>query len=281
MRIQTMTPAALSIAGSDPSGGAGIQADIKTFTVLGVYGGAAITALTSQNTMGVTSFMSLPAAFVKKQVRDVLDDLNVTHIKIGMVGNREIAEVLGEILSGFTGEIIYDPVLKSSSGNFLFAGGCETVIRHIISHSTFLTPNIPELEILTARKCPDADAALTAAQGLFALSPTLKGVCLKGGHLNEGDKIVTDYLVRKSGDRSGTAPSFHIHPARHARITTPNTHGTGCTFASAFTAYHMLTGNAEKAFSNACAFMDILLSNSVTERIGHGTGPLLHHSFRR
>ncbi|MBU4260588.1 MAG: bifunctional hydroxymethylpyrimidine kinase/phosphomethylpyrimidine kinase [Proteobacteria bacterium] len=275
-------PMALSIAGSDPSGGAGIQADIKTFTVIGVYCGAAITALTSQNTLGVSSYLALPAAFVKKQIQDVLDDLNVTHIKIGMVGNQEIAQAIGEVLTGFAGEVIYDPVIKSSGGVSLFAASSMAVTEHIISHATVLTPNIAELEIITGKECDNAGRALAAAQGLLALSPRLKAVCVKGGHMNVLGKTVTDYLVQKTLPGKGAEePGFHISSIDHPRIFSRNTHGTGCTFASALTAYHMRTDDLSKAFSYTCAFMDTLLNRSASHSMGHGTGPLLHHYFLR
>jgi len=275
-------PMALSIAGSDPSGGAGIQADIKTFTVIGVYCGAALTALTSQNTLGVSSYLPLPAAFVKKQIQDVLDDLNVTHIKIGMVGNLEIAQAIGEVLAGFTGEVIYDPVIKSSGGFSLFAAGSTAVTEHIVSHTTVLTPNIAELEIISGLDCSNVSRALDAAQSIFALAPRLKAVCVKGGHMNIQGKTVTDYLVQKTPPENGEhEPGFHISRIDHPRIFSRNTHGTGCTFASALTAYHMRTGDINKAFSYTCAFMDTLLNRSTSHLIGHGTGPLLHYDFVR
>ena len=280
MRKRDLLPAALAIAGSDPSGGAGIQADIKTFTVIGVYCGAAITALTAQNTMGVSTYLPLPAAFVKQQVQEVLADLNVTHIKIGMVGNGEIAAALGEVLSSFAGEIIYDPVIKSSSGTSLFGPGSRAITEHLLSRTTFLTPNLAELEILTGRECPDTGTALAAAQGLFALAPRLKAVCLKGGHLDQQNRTITDYLVwPATGGQEEKPAADLIFPVRHPRIFTRNTHGTGCTFASAFTAYLMQTDDVRQAFSSACAFVDILLRKSASQHIGHGAGPLLHHCF--
>ena len=280
IKTRDLLPAALSIAGSDPSGGAGIQADIKTFTVIGVYCGAAITALTSQNTMGVSSYLPLPAAFVRRQVQEVLDDLNVTHIKIGMVGNGEIAAALGEVLSSFAGEVIYDPVIKSSSGTSLFGPGSRAITEHLLPRTTFLTPNIAELEILTGRECTDTATALNAAQGLFALAPRLKAVCLKGGHMDEQNRTVTDYLIRPAaGDQGEKEAAGRIFPVHHPRVFTRNTHGTGCTFASSFTAYLMQTNDARKSFSSACAFVDILLRKSAAQPVGHGAGPLLHHWF--
>ncbi|RJX33648.1 MAG: bifunctional hydroxymethylpyrimidine kinase/phosphomethylpyrimidine kinase [Desulfurivibrio sp.] len=275
-------PVALSIAGSDPSGGAGIQADIKTFTVIGVYCGAAITALTSQNTLGVSSYLPLPAPFVKKQIQDVLDDLNVTHIKIGMVGNQEIARAIGEALEGFAGEVIYDPVIKSSGGVSLFAAGSTAITEHVISRTTVLTPNIAELEIISGRTCGTEDSALAAARDLFALSARLKAVCVKGGHMNVQAKTITDFLVQKTpAAPEGEEPDLQISRIDHPRIFSRNTHGTGCTFASALTAYLMKTGDLNQAFRSTCAFMDSLLAGSTAYVIGHGIGPLLHHDFIR
>ncbi|MEW6519433.1 MAG: bifunctional hydroxymethylpyrimidine kinase/phosphomethylpyrimidine kinase [Thermodesulfobacteriota bacterium] len=271
-------PVALSIAGSDPSGGAGIQADIKTFTVIGVYCGAVITALTSQNTLGVSSYLPLPAPFVKKQIQDVLDDLNVTHIKIGMVGNQEIARAIGEALEGFAGEVIYDPVIKSSGGVSLFAAGSTAITEHVISRTTVLTPNIAELEIISGRTCGTEGAALAAARDLFALSARLKAVCVKGGHMNVQAETITDFLVQKTvAAPEGEEPGLQISRIDHPRIFSRNTHGTGCTFASALTAYLMKTGDLSQAFRSTCAFMDSLLAGSTAYVIGHGIGPLLHH----
>lgn len=275
-------PVALSIAGSDPSGGAGIQADIKTFSVIGVYCAAVITALTAQNTTGVSSYLPVPAEFVNRQIRDVLDDLNVTHIKIGMVANREIAQAIGEALATFSGEIIYDPVIKSSGGASLFSAASTAVAEYIVFHSTVLTPNIAELEILSGTNCPDQMKALAAAKDLFLLSPRLKAVCVKGGHMNTQNSIISDFLVQKSQKNEPDSHSdFHVDKIDHPRILSNNTHGTGCTFASAFTAFHMLTGKLSEAFKQTCLFMDFLLNKSTTYRIGHGTGPLLHHCFTK
>ncbi len=275
-------PVALSIAGSDPSGGAGIQADIKTFSVIGVYCAAVITALTAQNTTGVSSYLPVPAEFVSRQIRAVLDDLNVTHIKIGMVANREIAQAIGETLATFSGEVIYDPVIKSSGGVSLFSAASTAVSECIISHTTVLTPNIAELEILSGGDCPDQMKALAAAKDLFRLAPRLKAVCVKGGHMNTQDTIISDFLVQKDQENESASHSdFHIDRIDHPRILSNNTHGTGCTFASALTAFHMLTGNLTEAFKQTCLFMDLLLSKSTTYSIGKGTGPLLHHCFTK
>lgn len=271
-------PVVLSIAGSDPSGGAGIQADIKTFTVIGIYSGAVITSLTCQNTTGVSSTLSLPASFVKQQVEDVLADLYVTHIKIGMIGDESIAESLGPILAGFQGEIVYDPVLRSSSGTPLYsADNMELITNQLIGNSTVLTPNSEELKILTGQDYSTTDAALIGAQKLLSSHKSLRAICLKGGHIETDKETVTDFFLEKKGpDGKG---KISIHQAIHPRIQTKNTHGTGCTFASAFTAFHLLTGNRKTAFDKTVHFMDLLISKSRSHSIGRGKGPLLHHAW--
>ncbi len=275
---QDQLPIALSVAGSDPSGGAGIQADLKTFTIIGVYSGAIPTTLTSQNTRGVSTCFPLPPHFIRQQLNDVLSDLNVTHIKIGMTGSREIVEIIGEILEDFSGMVVYDPVLKSSTGQALFSGNDSHLLAPIIKHSTVLTPNLHELEQLSGRKLDDSDTALAAGKELLHRFYKLKAICLKGGHINEQGKIVTDYLIEKKGK---AAEHYTVSTIRHPRISTRNSHGTGCSFASAFTAFHLLTGDIPKAFGKTAQFMGELLEKSTPYSIGHGTGPLMHHLWKK
>ena len=148
--------AILTIAGSDPSGGAGIQADLKTFTAAGVYGAAAITSLTAQNTKGVRAVQPVAPEFVKQQVKLVLEDLPVSHIKTGMIGTAAIARILGEILHDFPGEVICDPVLSASDGAPLLEGsGLDDFKRHLLGNATVITPNLPELSKLSGMEAPD------------------------------------------------------------------------------------------------------------------------------
>ncbi len=281
MNDQTLSPlpVALTIAGSDPSGGAGIQADIKTFTVIGVYCGAVITALTCQNTMGVSSTLSQPPDFVRQQVEEVLADLCVTHIKIGMLGDEDITRALGPVLAGFKGEIIYDPVLRSTSGSSLYsAENLELVRTQMIENCTVLTPNMSELEVLTGKQYCGVDEALVGAAKLLSASGSLQAVCLKGGHIESEKELITDFLLEKK--ESASNREITVHKAKHQRIQTRNSHGTGCTFASAFTAFHMLTGDRKTAFDKTVYFMDALITKSSPYRIGGGKGPLLHHMWR-
>ena len=265
---------ALAIAGSDPSGGAGIQADLKTFTVLGVYGGAVITCLTAQNTQGVFSVEPVKPSFVKEQIQYVLKDLNVTHIKIGMVGTVPIIESICEQLTDFSGEIIYDPILISSSGHALMdENGYDAVRQLLLNICTVITPNLPELPVLSQRTCTDQSDIFSAAESLLGKYEKLRSVIIKGGHSQADEKMVDDYLVTVDNADN----KIKIIRESHPRLETRNTHGTGCTFSSAFTAYHLLTGNDSAAFLKTVSFMDELLTLSASSDIGCGTGPLVHH----
>jgi len=267
--------AVLSIAGSDPSGGAGIQADLKTFTAIGVYGGAAITCLTAQNSLGVDSCLPVAPEFVKKQIKLVLADLPVSHIKTGMLGTDEIAGAMAEALRDFSGEIICDPVLTASDGHDLFQKtGKNAGLQSLLNRATVLTPNLPELTSLTGQKFDTPEEAVVAATALLARYPKLRGVVLTGGHIQEQAGEVEDFLIL----RQASGPE--ILSSRHARIATKNTHGTGCTFASAFAAYHLLLGNYQEAFFKTAAFMDTVLRQSAPLALGKGKGPLAHHLFR-
>ncbi|MDG4476110.1 bifunctional hydroxymethylpyrimidine kinase/phosphomethylpyrimidine kinase [Thiovibrio frasassiensis] len=272
---QRPSRAILSIAGSDPSGGAGIQADLKTFTAIGVYGGAVITCLTAQNSVGVAACLPIAPEFVKQQIQLVLADLPVSHIKTGMLGTDAIAGAMAEALHNFSGEIICDPVLRASDGHDLFQKSADnTGLLALLNTATVLTPNLPELATLTGRHLETVQEALAAATGLLSQYPKLRAIALTGGHIREQDAEVEDFLIL----RQETGPE--IFSVNHARITTVNTHGTGCTFASAFAAYHLLLGNDQEAFCKTVSFLDTLLRQSANLTLGQGKGPLAHHLFR-
>jgi hydroxymethylpyrimidine/phosphomethylpyrimidine kinase len=271
--------ACLTIAGSDPSGGAGIQADLKTFTVLKVYGCAVITCLTAQNSKGVQAYQSVGHDFLRQQIRLVLEDLPIRHIKIGMVGTKEAAETIGEALSLFQGQIIYDPVLQASDGSSLIIPGTLEQLRaHVLSRATVITPNLPELQILTDAPCPDEQKALDQACRLFAIFPKLEAIALTGGHFPAESDEITDFLILRPV--RGAKRETEIHKALHKRVKTRNTHGTGCTFSSAFTAYLLKEENHKKAFFKTVNFMDQLLRESALYDLGKGHGGLAHHLFK-
>ena len=269
----------LSIAGSDPSGGAGIQADLKTFTAIGVYGGAVLTSLTVQNTLGVRHMVPLAPDLVAAQIREVLADLTVSHIKIGMVSSAAIAVAIGEALQDFNGQVIYDPVMRATSGKSLLEEGALPALEnHLLGRVTVLTPNLPELTQLNRRQQNHADdPGKEAAADLFARFPRLQAVIVTGGHAEHPATTVTDHLWLRP--LPGTAAS--VITSSHPRIQTRNSHGTGCTFASAFTAYHQQTNDYRQAFALTVSFVDHLLRQSKTHTIGHGNGPLLHHLWQR
>jgi len=275
------TEACLTIAGSDPSGGAGIQADLKTFTALNVYGCAVITCLTAQNSLGVLSYQAVDRDCIFEQIRLVLEDLPITHIKIGMIGSKDAALGIGNALQQFQGQIVYDPVLKASDGSTLTGHDALGHIREqVLSKATVITPNLPELEILTSSLCPTSDEAHVQALGLFEEFPQLEAVILTGGHFPEESaktpNTITDYLILKPMKE---LPPL-IEKVLHKKIYTKNTHGTGCTFSSAFTAYHLQLENHMKAFCKTVAFMDQLLEKSSSYNTGKGHGGLVHHLFR-
>ncbi len=266
-----LSPTLLSIAGSDPSGGAGIQADLKTMTSIGVYGGAAITCLTVQNSRGVQKIHSLPPDFVRKQVEAVLVDHNVTHIKIGMVGTARIMETLGETLEAFAGVVVYDPVLASSTGESLLQKeGFPSLQKHLLSRVTILTPNMGELELLTNTRLSSQKEAVAAAKILLETCPYLQAVVLKGGHLETESAAIHDFLVGRDGT---------LHESKRKRRECRNLHGTGCTYASALASYLCLGHDLAPAFQLAGDYMDRIIQAGVNDSVvkSGSNGPLFHY----
>jgi hydroxymethylpyrimidine/phosphomethylpyrimidine kinase len=212
----------LIIAGSDSGGGAGLQADIKTATVLGVYASSAVTAVTVQDTRGVHAIHEIPTSVVREQIACVLDDIGSDAIKIGMLGSAANIEAVAEALESRVGKIpvVLDPVLTSTSGTVLLDEGAISVLQaRLLPLATLLTPNIPEAEKLTGIPAKDPVGMRKAGEGLRALG--VSAVLVKGGHAS-GD-IIEDVLVDDEGVRSFGSP----------RIGSRNTHGTGCTLATA------------------------------------------------
>lgn len=269
-----MVPTILSVAGSDPCGGAGIQADIKTITTLGCYGAAAVTAITVQNSHGVQQMEPLSPDLVAAQIQAVLDDYRVSHVKIGMVGSVAIAEIIAQTLYNFDGEIVYDPVLHATTGQSLIGGNSRPdALNALLQKVTVLTPNIPELEQMTGQSIIDESSLLSCGQDLLKKNSRMKAVVIKGGHGIDA-ATVTDFLVCK--DQFATTKT---HKSTHKRIATQNSHGTGCTFASAFAAFHSQCQDYVQAFEKTSAYMHKLLEISSSQDMilnSHGTGPLFH-----
>lgn len=264
-------PTVLTIAGSDPSGGAGIQADLKTFTATGIYGLSVITALTAQNTRMVSGVMAVPADFVKQQLDAVLTDIRVDIIKLGMIPNSAICEAIAPYLKNYP--VVCDPVMISTSGcNLIDDPAVAALIEQIIPASDYLTPNYDELQTLYGKPVTDVKSA---GRKLLARFDRLTGVVLKGGHMDTGSKLVTDILMLKDGY------SIREIIETRPRYVTKNTHGTGCTFASAFAAFLAKKLVPAAAFSKALDFTNHLIDISQNSLVGGGNGPLLHHLAAR
>ena len=262
----TPVPIALTIAGSDSSGGAGIQADLKTFTALGVYGASVLTALTAQNTRGVTGVHTPPAAFVRAQIDAVLDDLDVAAIKTGMLANGEIVTAVAEALAARKPmPLVVDPVMVATSGDRLLDPAAVAAVQHrLIPLATLITPNLPEAAALLGVARASSIAAMEE-QARALLGFGCRAVLVKGGHGTGNDAV--DVLVTAAGEVTHLAAP---------RIATRNTHGTGCTLSAAIAAL-LATGTAlPEAVRRAKAFLGEALAHGATLRIGNGSGPVDH-----
>jgi len=260
---------ALTIAGSDSGGGAGIQADLKTFAALGCYGLSVITALTAQNTVGVTGIHPVPPAFVEQQLEAVLTDIGADSVKIGMLFSGElIRNVVATLRRHRPGAIVADPVMVAQSGDRLLQDEAVAAIKtELIPLATIITPNLPEAEVLVGRPLATAADMETAARELAALG--CAHVLIKGGHA-EGDRC-TDILFLAGANR--------FCRFQHPRIPTANTHGTGCTLSSAIAAFLAKGHGMEEAVANAGDFIHGAIAAGAGYRIGQGHGPV-HHFYR-
>lgn len=258
-------PNILSIAGSDPSGGAGIQADLKTFAALDCYGMAAITALTAQNTLGVTGFVAVPPAFMRDQLQAIFDDVEVSAVKIGMLANADIIEAVADVLEqSCSAPIVLDPVMVATSGDALIDKDAVAALKSkLIPMADVITPNIPEAEKLSRKAVLDMEAA---AEGLLNLGA--RAVYLKGGHL-KGD-VMRDVLA---------TPNL-THLFEDKRIDTENTHGTGCTLSSAIAAYLGRGEDLATACQSAKTYLTSALKHADDLNVGLGHGPV-HHGWEK
>lgn len=259
-----LPPAALTVAGSDSGGGAGVQADLKTFLAHGVYGMSALAALTAQNTRGVQGILGVPPAFLVAQLESVRADLPIHAIKIGMLGDEERIAAVADFLEGWAGRppVVLDPVMVAKGGAPLLAPGAAAMLRDRLAPlASLLTPNLPEAAALGLD--PEAGAWPEALRGVPVL--------LKGGHA-EGPEVVDRLLVWRggAGGEIGVVAEF-----RHPRVASRNTHGTGCTLSSAIAARLARGAGLEEACRGAVAWVAGLVAASV-ESYGGGHGPLLH-----
>ena len=261
----------LSIAGSDSSGGAGIQADLKTFSAIGCYGMTVITALTAQNTTGVTGIHAIPPEFAVEQLDAIYTDIGTDAVKIGMLYSAELIQVVAERLRHYkVGNIVLDPVMVAQSGDKLVQDDAvEAIKSDLMPLATVVTPNVPEAEVMCGR-------TLKGAREIEAAAKTLAGhgseaVLIKGGH-NEGRES-TDLLYFRKDNRKVELSA--------QRIATRNNHGTGCTLSSAIAAYLAKGAEVESAVSSAKAYITAAIDAGADYQLGrdHGHGPV-HHFFR-
>ena len=263
------TPIALTIAGSDSSGGAGIQADLKTFAALGVYGASVITALTAQNTQGVSGIHQVPAEFVTAQIDAVFSDLAVGAVKIGMVAQPPVIDAIVAGLERWSPKhVVLDPVMVATSGDRLLATEAVDALRtKLIPLASVITPNLPEAADLLDEGVA-ADEAAVEKQGRRLLALGCKTVLIKGGH-GEGAESI-DYLVNSSGVVALAAP----------RVATKNTHGTGCSLSSAIAAGLAKGEDMETAVRKAKAWVSAAIAAADRFSVGRGHGPIHHfHKF--
>lgn len=264
-----MTPIALTIAGSDSSGGAGIQADLKTFSALGVYGASVITALTAQNTVRVQGIHNVPTDFVAAQMESVFADLAVGAVKIGMLSIPATIEAVAAGLErDFSGPMVLDPVMVAASGDALLTeAAIATLVARLLPRADVLTPNLPEAARLLKTGVAQTEAAmLEQGRALLALGP--KAVLMKGGH-GEGPEAV-DLLVTREGTLRLATP----------RIPSRNSHGTGCTLSSAIAAGLAKGLPLDEAVQEAKTYIQAAILAADRLEIGHGHGPTHHfHAF--
>lgn len=258
-------PRVLSIAGSDSGGGAGIQADLKTFSALGCYGMTAITALTAQNTQGVRAIHGVPPEFLAQQLDAVLEDIGADAVKIGMLHAPEIVRVVAAAIRRHgLRHVVLDPVMVATSGDRLIADETVAVlVAELFPLATVVTPNLDEAELLLGHKIAGVDGLEPAARELLAMGAP--NVLLKGGHL-QGDDVV-DLLLGATGE-----------PLRLAspRIASRNVHGTGCTLSSAIAAQLALGHGLEDAVRLARSYILGAIAEGADVVTGHGHGPLNH-----
>ena len=263
-----MTPIAVTIAGSDSGGGAGVQADLKTFSALGVYGASVIAALTAQNTKGVTAIHQVPPAFLAAQMDAVFSDLAVGAVKIGMLGN--VAAILA-VAAGLERHnqtnVVLDPVMAATSGHRLLAADAIDALRtELLPRARVITPNLPEAAaLLDAPQAADENEMLAQADRLIALGAN--AVVMKGGHARGAESI--DLLV------TATAAIRVIG----ARVATRNTHGTGCTLSAAIAAGLARARGLTEAVRDAKEYVNAAIGGADRLSIGNGPGPV-HHFFR-
>ena len=255
----------LSIAGSDSGGGAGIQADLKTFAALGVYGMTALTALTAQNTQGVQAIHAIPSAFLKSQIESVCDDIGVDAVKIGMLHTPEMVEVVAWAMDRYQwSNVILDPVMVATSGDRLInEETVEGIVRDLFPRVSLITPNLDEVQVLLGYMPMVQEDLMRAAKDLQGMGA--KAVLVKGGHL-PGEMVVDVYL----------GADQHIQVFKSPRIHSLNVHGTGCTLSSAIAAGLAKGQSMELSLTHARAFIAQAIEGAREVKTGGRSGPYAH-----
>lgn len=258
---------ALTIAGSDPSGGAGLQADLKTFSALGCYGTTVVVAVVDENTVGVTGVHPIPVEFVKGQIRSVLDDIGTDAIKIGMLHSSELIRAVRDTLAAYDiRNIVLDPVMVATSGDPLLEQDAVVTLRdELIPAVRVITPNIPEAELLLGHPIDGQDALPEAARELSDLCSGIS-VFLKAGHLHD-DELIDIFYNAETGVTT---------ELKSKRLATVNTHGTGCTLSSAFAAALAKGMSLDDAARAAKDYIAAAIGAGASYEIGHGHGPVHH-----
>ena len=265
-------PKVLTIAGSDSGGGAGVQADLKVITALGGYGMSVITAITAQNTLGVTAIQDIDLAVIEAQIDAVLNDIGADSVKIGMLASPEIVQVVAASLRkhGIT-RIILDPVLRATSGASL--GGDDTaqaMMKELFPIASLVTPNLEEASLLLGRDITQVADFQSASEELLALGP--QAVLIKGGHLDSTHNQLTDYLMWRSIEDD--LEIIQVKEFKHLRVNTENTHGTGCSLSAAIATYLADGHDLPHAVGKAITFVEAGLQAGRFLSIGEGPGPL-------
>ena len=262
------TPIALTIAGSDSGGGAGIQADLKTFSALGVYGASVITAITAQNTRRVSAVHDIPADIVAAQIDAVFDDIDVIAVKVGMLSSTPLIETVAHALSNQAIPFVLDPVMVAKSGNVLLETGAISTLRNVLlPHAYLLTPNLPEAaQLLQTQPAANEEQVLAQGRKLLDLGP--HAVLMKGGHA-DGEHCV-DMLLTQDGE------SIRLSAPR---VPTKNTHGTGCTLSASVAAGLAKNKDLEQAVRDGHDYLHNAIVAADRLHIGSGHGPV-HHFHR-
>lgn len=270
--IMKTYPRVLTIAGSDSGGGAGIQADIKAISATGAYAASAITAITVQNTLGVTAVHPVPVDIIQGQIEAVITDIGADAVKVGMLSSVDVVLAVRDKLVGLgVSNIVLDPVMVATSGDRLIEeAAVEVLSRELAPHARVLTPNIPEAEILAGVDIKRQDELPRVARLISAKLSTVPGykvsVLMKAGHLN--DEELVDYFYNAEED--------HVVELRSRRVHTANTHGTGCTLSSALASYLAQGLSLDDAARSAKDYIAGAIEAGAGYAIGHGHGPVKH-----